>query len=273
MSAVERLEPPDLLIAVSVTLIVQFGFVGLISSPDRKMHIAAISDERAQPIAISVTPLPLLKKGSSSPLALPAAWQRRAPGSATRTPMKDPASPNAPTPTSGGDRAISTHADAGPNSPSMFDASPLLPFAAEGGGAVAAGGSEDAGLPEGLSRGSPNGSPDGTETDPLKGRAVDLYRAQLSAFFLRGFAIRGKLPFETLKTLRASATVRVSADRRVEDFTIAAPSNNDVFDREVRAALEQRRGVELPPPPALYPDVLGKSFPVLFQCTSRSQCE
>lgn len=283
MIRVDRIDAPDLLIALSVSLIVQFGFVAVISSPDREMHIAAISDERAQSLAIAVTPMPLLRRGSSVPEALPRAWQRRPPSDALEPPRHAPrAHRDTPqevpsTPLMGSTRSKLDEPPRDTGAPTFEDPLLSVPRAPMADAATSLGGGSDtpreAGVPEGVQRGSPNGSPEGTETDPLKARAVDLYRAQLSAFFLRRFAIRGKLPFETLRGLRASARVHVSQDRRVEGSSLSASSGNDVFDREVRAALDQCRSVELPPPPSRYPDVLGQEVPVVFLCTQRSLCE
>ena len=67
--------------------------------------------------------------------------------------------------------------------------------------------------------GSEQGAANGTETDPLKARAADMYRAQLASWFAAHFQIRGKIPFDTLKTLHAAAVVTVTADRKVGSFT------------------------------------------------------
>ncbi|CAN5724277.1 hypothetical protein BH11MYX4_BH11MYX4_65680 [soil metagenome] len=122
---------------------------------------------------------------------------------------------------------------------------------------------------------SPNGGPDGTETDPLEGRAADMYRGQLAAWFAARFTIRGKVPFDTLKTLSTTAVVSVSANRHVTGFSLTRPSGDAAFDGEVTATLDRIRssGVELPAPPPAYPDMLTRTVPVSFRCTVRSQCE
>ncbi len=79
----------------------------------------------------------------------------------------------------------------------------------------------DAGPPPATtSSGAPEGVSSGTETDPLKAQHVSLYRAQLRAWFQGRFAIRGKVPFERLKTLLATATVQIDGARRVGGYTI-----------------------------------------------------
>jgi hypothetical protein len=124
-------------------------------------------------------------------------------------------------------------------------------------------------------QGSEQGSENGTETDPLKARAADMYRAQLASWFVSRFNIKGKIPFDKLKTLHASAVVSVTPDRRVGSFNIVSPSGDPTFDSEVRATLSsiQSSGAELPAPPPNYPDMLGKSLPVGFQCTVQKYCE
>ena len=123
--------------------------------------------------------------------------------------------------------------------------------------------------------GAPDGVKHGTETDPLKAQAVSLYRARLEGWFASRFPIKGKIPFERLKDLRASARITVSGERTVAAFSVARPSGDAAFDEQVRAALAaiQSSGAEIPPPPPMYPDILGTSFPVTFACTNRSLCE
>jgi hypothetical protein len=135
---------------------------------------------------------------------------------------------------------------------------------------------EDAGptAPVASTEGSEQGAANGTETDPLKARAADMYRTQLVAWFLSHFHIRGKIPFDTLKSLHASTTISIT-DRRVSGFTIDRPSGDATFDDEVRSTLGQIQssGVELPAPPPMYPDILRSTLPVGFQCTIRRNCE
>ncbi len=116
---------------------------------------------------------------------------------------------------------------------------------------------------------------EGTETDPLKAHAVNLYKAQITSWFQSRFAIRGKVPFETLKTLRGSVVVNISGERTVSGFTITKPSGNDTFDDQLRSSLESivASGAELPAPPELYPDILKSTQAIDFRCTIRSACE
>ena len=123
--------------------------------------------------------------------------------------------------------------------------------------------------------GAPDGVAGGTETDPLKAHAVSLYRSKLDSWFSSRFRIRGEIPFETLKTLRAKVVVEVSEDRTVKSFRIVTPSGNEVFDEKLRQSLEAIRAsdAELPPPPPMYPDILGQTLSLSFSCTNRRLCE
>jgi hypothetical protein len=102
-----------------------------------------------------------------------------------------------------------------------------------------------------------------------------MYRAQLAAWFASRFQIKGKIPFEKLKTLHAAAVVSVTPDRRVGSFSVVQPSGDPTFDAEVQATLSriQASGAELPAPPPMYPDMLGPSRSVGFQCSVQKFCE
>jgi hypothetical protein len=120
--------------------------------------------------------------------------------------------------------------------------------------------------------GSPEGSPEGTEADPLKARAVDLYRARIIAWFSGRFRVSGSgLPSEELERLRVPATVTIASDRRVLGYSMT-PSGSAPFDAAARAALEGAVGSSIPPPPESYPDVVQTSIHVTFVCR-RSQCD
>lgn len=108
--------------------------------------------------------------------------------------------------------------------------------------------------------GHADGSAEGTETDPLKARAVDLYRNRILAWFNARFRPPvDQIPCAELKELGASVTVQVGGDRTVTSYTITRPSGNATFDAKVRSTLDALIGQELPPPPPLYPDILGSA--------------
>ncbi len=110
--------------------------------------------------------------------------------------------------------------------------------------------------------GSPDGVKEGTETDPLKARAVSQYRARLAAWFNSRFRPPvGEVPCAELKKLGASASVSIGADRQVSSYSLR-PSGNAVFDQRVKSTLDGAVGEQLPPPPPLYPDILDTTLPV-----------
>jgi len=118
---------------------------------------------------------------------------------------------------------------------------------------------------------APEGDPNGVENGLRKG-ALDRYRAQLAAWFLSRFVIKGMIPFDKLKTLRSIATVQVN-DRRMTGFNVGSASGDPVFDGQVRAALQGASGQLLPKPPDNYPEALSQSVTVSFQCTVQAACE
>lgn len=257
-------EAQDVTIAFGVALLAQLLFVAVFSMPSPPLMRADISNDNAQPIAVAITPV--LKLGSKNPTKVPSRWQRRRPVAAKVQPqaaLPSPAAektPEAIPTTSVPDASVAptaadtTHVDQ-PNLSAPEDAANAAAAAS--------------------TQGSEQGSANGTETDPLKARAVDMYRAQLQAWFAARFDIRGKVPFDTLKKLHAAVRVSVGSDRTVTGFTMAQPSGNPTFDAAVESTLSriQATGVELPAPPPMYPDILGGSLPVGFQCTVQSFCE
>lgn len=125
----------------------------------------------------------------------------------------------------------------------------------------------DAGPPANVDQaGHADGVKEGTETDPLKARAVDVYRAKIAGWFSSRFRVSGSgLSSEELHRYRVSATVEVGADRSVTGYTIV-PSGNAAFDAAAHAALEGSRGQSLPPPPENYPDVVQSRLNITFVC-------
>jgi hypothetical protein len=253
----------DVVIASAVALLAQLGFVAVFSLPSPKLIQADISNDNARPIAVAITPV--LKLGTKTPTKLPPQWQRKRAVAA----KSEPAALPSPQAEKSPEAIPKTHAPDASVAPLAVDAAaPEQPnlTAPENTPAARAASSTE---------GSEQGSASGTETDPLKARAVDMYRAQLMAWFMSRFQIRGKIPFERLKSLRASAVVTVTPDRKVGGFSITRPSGDFVFDAEVQATLAriQGSGAELPAPPPLYPDILGQSLPVGFQCNIEKLCQ
>lgn len=263
--------PPEVIGATVVAVFIELGGFLMLRTEGGTHLQADISDDRAKPMAVSITPVldeegPALKLGTKrQPGKLPDRWlaprpvERAVPHAvpspkAEAVPQAIPtvAVPNKPVP------------QASPSAlPAKDIETPLTGQTPQG--------------PEPVStvEGSPDGIKEGTETDPLKAHAVSLYRVKLDNWFSARFAIRGKIPFDTLKGLRSRVVVSVTAERTVGGFSIAAASGNSTFDEIVRSTLQsiQSSQAELPPPPPLYPDILGQTLPIVFSCTNRSRCE
>lgn len=266
VAAGRNFDAQDVTIACLVAVLAQLCFLAVFSLPSPKLVQVDISNDNAQPIAVAITPV--LKLGSKTPGKLPSQWQRRPPVAA-----KTPPPPQAALPSTQAEKTL----EAIPKT-NVPDASVApLPSALARPADANLTAPVDASAPAAAAstEGSEQGAANGTETDPLKGRAADMYRAQLAAWFAAHFQIRGKVPFEKLKTLHAAALVTVTADRKVGSFTVVKPSGDETFDDEVKATLQrvQSGGVELPAPPPLYPDLLGQSLPIGFQCTLQKLCE
>ena len=250
----------DVTIACAAALLAQLVFVAVFSMPSPKLVQADISDDNSQPIAVAITPV--LKLGSKNTAKLPSQWQRKQPVAAKTQPQSPLPSTKAEKTAAAVPTTSATVAapvvDAG-------KAEPVSTAAPEGSSAATVASSE----------GSEQGAANGTETDPLKARAADSYRQTLIAWFGSHLQIRGKIPFDQLKKLHVTTHVDITPDRKVGGFSIVKPSGDPTFDGEVEATLAriQSSGVELPAPPPMYPDFLGSSLPVGFQCTVRAQCE
>jgi outer membrane biosynthesis protein TonB len=255
----------EITIAVAIALLAQLLFVLAFSLPSPKLVQADITNDNAQPIAVSITPV--LKLGSKNPTKLPTQWTRKKPVAAKSQPTAALPSPQAEKTV---EAIPKTNVPDAAVAPVVVDAGapteqPNLTAQVDAGGPTTASSVQ----------GSEQGAANGTETDPLKARAADMYRGQLASWFASRFQIRGKVPFDELKKLHASAVVTVTPDRKVGSFSVVRTSGNATFDAEVQATLAriQGSGAELPAPPPMYPDMLTTSLPVGFQCTVQKICE
>jgi outer membrane biosynthesis protein TonB len=257
VGARRNFDAQDVTIACATALLAQLVFVAVFSMPSPKLVQADISNDNAQPIAVAITPV--LKLGSKNPANLPSKWQRKQPVAAKTQPQS-------PLPSTKAEKTASAIPTTSASAAApVIDAGKVEPAAPAGSSAATVASTE----------GSEQGAANGTETDPLKARAADSYRQTLIAWFGSHLQIRGKIPFDELKKLHVSTRVEISPDRKVSGFTILKPSGDPILDDEVKATLTriQSSGIELPAPPPMYPDFLGSSLPVGFQCTVRAQCE
>lgn len=243
--------PHELAFALFFTAAVEAGLVGLVVlAGQNRAKVVAHEAELPEEIPIAVKPvldeLPLLKLGSKKVKAkLPDMWTKQAPvqrfqeasapsPKAEKTPEAIPTTPlpkadaAAPPP----DAAIAKEVDQ-----QLADAAPPK---------------VEAQLP---TEGAADGVKNGTETDPLKARALDLYRAKIAGWFQVRFRPPSDLPCEVVHGLSSSAQITVGPDRTITGYTLTQPSNNGEFDAKVKATLDGVVGQQLPPPPPLYPDL------------------
>ena len=273
---VRTFEGLEIGLACFVAIAAQLAFGAVLANSEPHTMQADISDDNVKPMAVAITPmideeaLPTLKLGGKKKNALPDMWQKPKP---VPLKTKEQEIDDAVKPSTKADASAMPSTDAGlteagqePSDAEIVGKTdqPELDASADSG--------PDPSL---TGEGSAAGSKDGTETDPLKAQAKDLYKAQLSAWFSSRFNIKGKIPFDVLKALSAGATVTVTADRKVGSYVITRPSGNAVFDAELEKTLAgiQSSGAVLPPPPPMYPDILGSSVPLGFSCKVQKFCE
>lgn len=255
-------------LAIVFALLMESGVLVLLALSKNEAQVARREEVVKKEVPIAVKPildeLPLLKLGGKKKVKpkLPDMWKKQAPiqryeaksapsEKAEDTPEAIPTSKlaekdaEAPPP----DAEIAQKVDQ-----ELLDAAPDAEPIEEG-------------------EGAPDGVKEGTETDPLKARAVSLYLAKIIGWFNARFRPPvGEIPCEELKKLSAGVAVNVGGDRTVSSYTVSSPSGNAVFDAKVRATMDSLIGQQLPPPPPLYPDILQSTvFPRLSG--AGAQCE
>lgn len=248
----------DVVLAVATAAVVMGGSALVLRAAALGANAAAPEIDIGAGVPVRVVPVldldaPTLKLGGGRARAgLPRRWIRQEkPGTETKVQPSPPAGTS------------SIHAP--PSGVAAADAG--APADTEAGAPGETGADTGAGAEPGPGGpGHPLGAPEGTETDPLKARAGDVYRSRLVAWFSSRFRVSGSgLPQSTLTKLRVQATVQLSPDRRVAGYTMTS-SGNAVFDAAARAALESAKGQELPPPPESYPDLVQTTISLTFVC-------
>ena len=258
---IRNFEPHEVALAIAGTAgVLSAFFTLLIVAGQNTAHVQAKEPPPEKEVPMSVRPimddLPLLKLGGKKVKAkLPDMWRKNPPVQR----FEESSAPST---------KASKSAEKLPTSPlAKLDASAPPPDAE-----VAKKVDQvllDAGPPDAApaveGEGSPDGVKEGTETDPLKARAVSQYRARIIAWFNARFRQPvGEVPCAELKKLGASVSVNVSGDRRVGGFSVTGASGNAIFDERARSTMERTIGEELPPPPPLYPDILGTTIALRF---------
>jgi hypothetical protein len=249
--------PGEVFGATLLALLVEVGFAGAM--------IFARGDEvpRVQPepltLAVKVNPvldddLPLLKKGGKpNPRKLPDMPKPPKPverfeensAPAVSAPKEPPPAPLPPV-------AKTEEAPRPPEAPVVkkADRPPLVVEREE--------------EPNVREEGAADGVEDGTEKDPLKARAISVYKLTLSGWFRRGFSSGG------MPCLRAKVVANIDAEGTVTGYTIRTPSGNAEFDDRVRAHMDGRVGQQVPPPPPNYPEL---REPTAFLNLESEQCK
>jgi hypothetical protein len=258
----------EVAIAACVALLVEVLFFTVLVRAGSTTHLREQEARVAKPVPISVKPvlddLPLLKLGGGKKYRakLPDMWKKQAP-------IKRYEARSAPSelaqdrvdaiPTS--ELATADAAAPPPDAQLALEVDELMQ--------PEAGAETESNLP---GEGSPDGVKEGTETDPLKARWVSQYQMRILAWFNARFTPPATgAPCEELKNLTAAVAANVGPDRTVVGYAITRPSGNATFDGRVRATMDSIRGQQLPPPPPLYPDILGSTVYPVFS-GRKSQC-
>jgi len=248
------------LCAVFGVLLEALLLLGIVLAGNTQVRIPERKEAQEIAIPIAVQPmldeLPLLKLGSKKKPKLPEMWQKRAPTPVRR--LEERAAPSE----LAEDKLdkVSKNEVADKDHPAPDEDDELVKEVDQ---TLEDQPTEEA--PALNEEGAEDGSPGGTETDPLKARAVDLYRMKILSWFNARFRPpKDQVPCEELRGLSAGVTVQVGGDRSVQAFSVTSPSGNAVFDASVQSTMGALVGQVLPPPPELYPDILGQSvFPRL----------
>ncbi|AUX20281.1 tonB-like protein [Sorangium cellulosum] len=255
--------PRDIAIAVAVAVGVQAGAAVAVSLADLSVPAAAPEIDKGPSVPVKVVPVldmetPLLKLGGKrDKMKLPDRWVRQTPK--PRVEQKAFVSPKASKTVEDIPPPEVKVADAGTEPPPP-DAEIAKQVDTELEPTV------DAGPVANVDQeGHQDGVAEGTEADPLKARAVDLYLARIAGWFSSRFRVSGSgLPPEELTKHKPRAVIVLSEGQMVS-YTLT-PSGNPVFDAAARATLESAKGQSLPPPPENYPDLGQKQVSVTFVC-------
>ena len=114
--------------------------------------------------------------------------------------------------------------------------------------------------------GHADGTKGGTETDPLKARAISLYRGRVAGWFLRKFSPDCKgMTKEDKKKKRAIASVKLVGDGTVLSYSLK-PSGHAGLDAAAKRALDASVGQQIPPPPENYKLKVPNSSTPVFVC-------
>lgn len=262
-SAESSFRPSEIALAVALAVMVQVAAVVALKASNLDKSAVVPEIDKGAAVPVRVTPVldldaPMLKLGGKrDKMKLPDRWVRQTPK--RRVEEKAFVSPKAGKTEQDIPPPEMKIADAGtePPPPDAEVTKQVETEVAEVADAAPAANVDTPGHSDGVK--------EGTETDPLKARAVDLYRARIAGWFSSRFRVSGSgLPQEELVKLRVLASVQL-ADRRVVSYTIT-PSGNAAFDAAARSMLEGAKGAEIPPPPENYPDTVQNQISLTLVC-------
>ncbi|MGC4091834.1 MAG: hypothetical protein QM756_28915 [Polyangiaceae bacterium] len=264
---VRAFEPHEIALSTTGSAAVVTAFLALlVFAGQNRAVVKAVEAPAEKLVPMQVRPvlddLPLLKLGGKKRAKLPDMWKKNAPVQRFET-SSAPSTKAAKTPDAIPDSPLAKPDAAAPPPPDADVAKQVDQTLLDAGDKT----------PTVEGEGSPDGVKEGTETDPLKARAVSAYRAKLISWFdVRFRPPESGIPCAELKKLGSSVSVQVSGDRRVGAYSVSSPSGNSVFDERVRTTLDRVVGEELPPPPPLYPDILSSTLSFRLS-GSKAQCD
>ena len=257
--------PMEVGVAVAAASMIQaFFFILLIAAGKPRVEIQAKEEIVPREFPMAVKPVlddaPLLKLGGKKMRPkLPDMWKKLAPTPIQRFEEKSAPSEKAKDDPKAAPTSSVATGDAAAPPPDADLAKQVDPALQDLDAAVA---TTD---PEVEGPGAPDGVKEGTETDPLKARAADQYKMKVLGWFNSRFKQPvGQIPCEELRKLSASVSASVSTDGTVTGYSMTRPSGNGAFDAKVKATMAGIVGQQLPPPPPLYPGILGSTVQPTF---------
>lgn len=261
--------PGEVLGAILLALLVEVSLVGLVIAAGDRSKTLRPKPSREMSVAIRpVMDLPLLKKGGKKdPKKLPDLVRKPKPikrveAQPTPTPLAKQTPPKArPKP------VVKPKKRKAPPPPDTKTARKVDEM-------IRKMKSEAAEQEPNLSaEGAADGVEEGTEADPLKARAVSLYRLKLIRWFKRGFKpTTGGAPCSELRSLKAQVSAQIDGRRQVSSYVVTRQSGNADFDGRVRTRMDASVGKKVPPPPPNYPDVLNQQVRLAFSGKD-AQCD
>ena len=125
--------------------------------------------------------------------------------------------------------------------------------------------------PQVQGEGVQDGVKEGTETDPLKGRAISQYKQLVVAWFNAKWH-PPDLACDVMKGLTVAGMPAWGPDRTVLGIAPVRMSGNAVFDEAAKNTWVSIIGQQIPPPPPLYSDITPNQFGAII-FTSASKCK